>query len=75
LIKSVKLDATPAGQKVYSKFGFKEEYSITRMVNSSVKHISSNDELIMQCSEKDIPQITELDKNVFGAERSLLLNH
>ena len=73
LIKSVKLDATPAGQKVYSKFGFKEEYSITRMVNSSVTPISSNDELIMPGSKNDIPQMIELDKNVFGADRTLLI--
>jgi predicted GNAT family N-acyltransferase len=73
LIKCIKLDATPAGQKVYSKFGFKEEYGITRMVNSSAKYIPGKDELIMPCSKTDIPQITELDKNVFAADRALLI--
>ena len=33
--KSIKLDATPAGQQVYTKFGFRDEYPITRMVNPS----------------------------------------
>jgi predicted GNAT family N-acyltransferase len=73
LIKCIKLDATSAGQRVYSKFGFKEEYGITRMVNSSAKFISRSDELIVPCSKTDIPQIIELDKNVFGTERSLLI--
>src|SRR4051794_7907903 len=28
--RSIKLDATPAGREVYKRFGFKDEYSITR---------------------------------------------
>ena len=35
--KAIKLDATAAGQKVYTGFGFKEEYQVTRMVNTAVK--------------------------------------
>src|SRR6185312_4113717 len=38
--KSVKLDATPAGQNVYKKFSFKDEFEIVRMTNLSVANIS-----------------------------------
>ncbi len=34
--KSVKLDATPAGQPVYKKYGFKDEYLIHRMIAPDV---------------------------------------
>ncbi|HKO80294.1 MAG TPA: GNAT family N-acetyltransferase, partial [Chitinophagaceae bacterium] len=36
---SVKLDATPAGQQVYKKFDFKDEYLIARMTNLSVQYL------------------------------------
>ena len=34
-IKSIKLDATPAGQPLYQKLGFIEEHLIFRMTNTS----------------------------------------
>ena len=74
--KSIKLDATPAGQPVYEKFGFKNEYLIHRMIKSS--------EIILQDSESktkpesiqpsDISEISSLDYSVFGAERNYLLS-
>ena len=42
--RSIKLDATSAGREVYKKFGFKDEYSITRMTCSSIKSSFENDE-------------------------------
>lgn len=73
-IKSIKLDATQAGQQVYTKFGFKEEYLITRMINSSVKNVTlNNDESVVQVQSNDIPGIITLDKIVFGADRTLLI--
>ena len=41
--KSIKLDATPEGQRVYKKFDFKDEYLITRMATTSMKSLSSDD--------------------------------
>ena len=72
----IKLDATPAGQPVYEKFGFKTEYKITRLTNASVSlnnlsyHYSCNIERL--CNE-DISNVISFDENVFGAKREKLI--
>ena len=71
--KSVKLDATPAGQPLYEKLGFKNEYLIHRMTTSSME-ISQpflsgiTPELVLI---SDIPEITALDASIFGAKELL----
>lgn len=72
--ESVKLDATPAGQQVYRKLGFKEEYLITRMVNLSVQDLPVNKEdSVRQVRPEDLHEIISLDRAVFGAERNMLI--
>lgn len=73
--KSVKLDATPAGQPVYEKMGFKDEYLINRLTCLSFgKSYLVRGDLISQGVQKeDIPAIVELDKYTFGADRSQLI--
>src|SRR5450755_3591026 len=71
--KSVKLDATPAGQNVYKIFGFKDEFEIVRMTNLSVANISvQNDEKIFaECIEpKLLREIIDFDEYIFGVNRS-----
>jgi len=74
--KSVRLDATPAGQPVYEKLGFKNEYVIYRMTNSSVSN--ADHQRSFKKSEtiqlSDIPEISLLDHSAFGANRTYLLN-
>ena len=71
---SIKLDATPAGQQVYKKFDFKEEYLITRVVGS-MKNLSFDDDTILGESIrlKDIEEIIALDERVFGTNRRQLI--
>jgi GNAT superfamily N-acetyltransferase len=74
--RSVKLDATPAGQPVYRKFGFKEEYLIHRMTSDSVSQKSLSEESTSFAEPvhlRDIPEIVDLDKQVFGANRKQLI--
>lgn len=73
--QSVKLDATPAGQPVYEKIGFKNEYMIHRMVSSSGINQHETDCTILSESihPSDIAEISLLDYSVFGAERTNLL--
>ena len=74
--KSIKLDATPAGQKVYKKFGFTDEYPIARMTNESMKDLPTDeDNEILQepIHLKHIQEIIALDEIIFGANRMQLI--
>ena len=75
--RSIKLDATSAGREVYKKFGFKDEYSITRMTCSSIKSSFENDgnAFAQSIQSKDIKAITEFDEIVFGADRTKLIEY
>ena len=73
--KSIKLDATAAGQPVYQKFGFKDEFLVSRMVNVAVSNKkfeqpASKVEFIRQ---EDIQEIISMDEIVFGANREQLI--
>ncbi len=75
---SIKLDATPAGQPVYQKFNFKDEYKLLRMTNISgeltgLPYNSENG--IRQVSVDDIPEIVSYDEHVFGANRQALIEY
>jgi hypothetical protein len=76
--KSIKLDATPAGQQLYKKFGFEGEYLITRMINPSIKNFPINDDIDI-LSEPILPEhieeIAALDESIFGANRISLIGY
>jgi hypothetical protein len=76
--KSIKLDATPAGQQIYKKFGFEGEYLITRMINPSIKNFPINDNIDV-LSEPILPEhieeIAALDESIFGANRISLIGY
>jgi ribosomal protein S18 acetylase RimI-like enzyme len=74
-IRSVKLDATPAGELLYSKLGFIAEYKIFRLKREagiySERIACGND---LEGIDKEIfNEIVGIDKVVFGSERSYLL--
>ncbi len=73
--KSIKLDATPEGQRVYQGFDFKDEYPITRMTIDSFDTTSfvDNQESIQPIQSDDIQQVVALDILSFGANREKLL--
>jgi GNAT superfamily N-acetyltransferase len=75
-IQSVKLDATPAGEPLYRKLGFVAEYNILRMTRGAMKYkpakVSGKE--ILSTGKKEISEIIRLDKVIFGADRSYLLN-
>ena len=73
--RSIKLDATPAGWPVYKKLGFIDEYSLCRMTCPSVLKPSLIEVNVKteQLTEKDIPEVAKLDKQVFGADRTELI--
>jgi GNAT superfamily N-acetyltransferase len=73
--RSIKLDATPEGQRVYQGFDFKDEYLITRMtldvVNAAT--VEFNDAGVQRIQPEDISMIVALDTRSFGANRIELL--
>ena len=74
--RSVKLDATPAGQPVYQKFGFIDEYIIHRMTADSVlkNNLSfKNEDLIKPVQPENYAEVIAFDKQIFGAGRQQLI--
>jgi predicted GNAT family N-acyltransferase len=74
--KSVKLDATPAGQPVYKKYGFKDEYLIHRMIAPDIRMKQQAEQLpLKQIFASDIDAVVEFDMKIFGADRKQLIHY
>ncbi|MCA1760609.1 MAG: GNAT family N-acetyltransferase, partial [Bacteroidales bacterium] len=76
--QTIKLDATPAGQPVYQKFGFKNERVINRMILESPERDLpdfENGNLPTVVLSTDIPEIIKCDAQVFGARRNSLIEY
>lgn len=72
--ETIKLDATPAGKKVYNLLGFKDEYRLERMIcNNPGPLKASQNEKIHSVSESVLQQIIEFDAPAFGADRREVL--
>jgi ribosomal protein S18 acetylase RimI-like enzyme len=75
-IRSIKLDATQAGQPVYQKFGFKNEYIIHRMTTDSVLTVEESFDstyLPEPILPENYSEVIEFDKQIFGASRNQLI--
>jgi predicted GNAT family N-acyltransferase len=75
-IISLKLDATPAGLPVYQKFGFTQEYLVYRFISMSVFKNEVHFEpgiSVERAIPENLEEITEYDKQIFGAERKQLI--
>ncbi len=71
--KTIKLDATPAGKRVYDPFGFCDEYRLSRMKLSApfAGSLDACETRLMSAS--DLNAVMEWDREVFGADRSAIL--
>jgi Acetyltransferase (GNAT) domain len=75
-ISTIKLDATPLAKPLYEKLGFVSEYEIERWIlrtssaSSTRTHGSGPPGLL---SPDSLDSIFELERNIFGADRSSLL--
>jgi GNAT superfamily N-acetyltransferase len=70
----VRLDATPLGRPLYARYGFVDEYPLSRM--TATVHAADfapvpSDARPMR--EEDFAQVLRFDRFVFGADRSRLL--
>jgi hypothetical protein len=73
---TVRLDATPDGKKLYDTLGFKEEFRLTRfqILNYSFDLPLSK----IKCQSiktTDLVKIIKKDLPIFGADRSVIINH
>jgi predicted GNAT family N-acyltransferase len=74
---SIKLDATQAGQQVYEKFHFSDEYLVARMTNLATKELPfiDHDYILSEPIQlTDIPAVVAFDEIVFGANRHTLID-
>jgi hypothetical protein len=69
----VRLDATPAGKQVYDKWGFADEYGLTRMRAAQVTPGPVAGARRM--TDDDYEHVLRLDREVFGAGRRAVLDH
>jgi GNAT superfamily N-acetyltransferase len=74
-IKSIKLDATSAGEPLYKKLGFEEEQRLFRMTNPSIDSFvcSENYEKPIPIENEALSEIIKFDEKIFGTGRSYLL--
>jgi GNAT superfamily N-acetyltransferase len=70
---TVRLDATPAGRIVYQKHDFVDECTLTRMEAISVKVDHPSRTIVRAMTRGELPEVTAMDRAVFGAPRSNLL--
>jgi len=72
-VPCVRLDATPAGKQVYDKCGFEDEYPLARMRAERVTAGAADGARRM--TERDFEGVLKLDREVFGADRRVVLEH
>lgn len=68
--KSIRLDATPAGERVYRPLGFKEEFALARYERPAGRMGAPPCQPV---TESDWPRILEMDRAAFGAGREPML--
>ena len=70
---TVKLDATPAGRKVYQKFHFQDEYEIIRMHRPPGLTQLTKETFVRPMNQEDFEYVLRMDHLVFGADRRFIL--
>lgn len=69
--RCIRLDATPAGERLYLKFDFQKEYGIRRMEAEAPRF--EPESVARPIVDADLAAISRLDREAFGADRSFLL--
>jgi len=68
-VQTIKLDATDQGWPIYEKMGFRMEQTIQRWAGCLMPGATE----ALGCAERSLAKLTEFDRDVFGADRTLLL--
>jgi len=70
-VKTARLDATPAGRRVYQKLGFVAEYELARLEGAAAG--GELREGVRPMRPADLPQVLAIDREVTGTNRRRLL--
>jgi GNAT superfamily N-acetyltransferase len=78
--RSIRLDATPMGRKVYLPLGFKDEYEVVRLEGAGgparLERDSSGLEVqVSMLEDSDLSSVERLDREAFGASRPNVLGN
>jgi GNAT superfamily N-acetyltransferase len=76
----IRLDATPLGRRLYEKYGFEDEATLTRYVGSTAalrataaRHAGEASARVRPLIPADLPFVLHQDPKVFGGDRGVLL--
>lgn len=75
----IRLDATPLGRPLYQRYGFEDEAMLTRHVAEPPRSpLDAATDLaplhVRRLTAADLPDVLALDRQVFGADRRMLLD-
>lgn len=70
--RCIKVDATPAGKKVYDQLGFVDEFRIHRMTCKTLPYIDETS-MASPVTATDLDALADFDCTIFGARRQNLL--
>jgi GNAT superfamily N-acetyltransferase len=71
----LRLDATPAGKPVYERLGFRIDYEVQRWMAESVVTPHAIPSTCTRLDPQSLPAVLPFDREVFGADRSMVLAH
>ncbi len=74
-VKSIRLDATAMGQKVYRKLGFREEYEVIRYEGTAGKKIPGMALQTVLSTDALMDEIAGLDRRATGTDRRVFLEN
>lgn len=72
-VRTLKLDATPQGEPLYTRMGFEREATITRWLRKPSLSVVNRSFNFRALTTADMPAVHRFDERAFGAGRSALL--
>lgn len=70
----VRLDATPLGEPLYRRFGFRDEYELARAKVRVAEAAEPAAENVRRMQPAELPEVFAMDRQVFGADRGALMS-
>lgn len=72
---TIRLDATPQGQKLYETIGFEKERELVRLQRNPRQPLPGPAREVKRLSAQLLPRLAELDMAGFGADRMFVLRY